>query len=123
MCINCNIPLPVNVKIIEKYNLPYGCIMTNRELAEICNPRILGGGLTALLSGGVPDTYFAMGLDEINYTTFQNYDWILEKIIETKYGKIRCGIIIKKENDYILQNNETNLNILDKIYNKWYIDF
>ena len=43
MCINCNIPLPVAMDIIAKYDLPFGCIMTNRELANICNPLIRGG--------------------------------------------------------------------------------
>jgi hypothetical protein len=124
MCINCNIPLPVAMDIIVKYDLPFGCIMTNRELANICNPLIRGGGLAALMSGDVPDNYFDKGLDDINYTTLQNYDWILEKIEDTKWGKIRCGKIVKKDvcEEELQNEKKTSIEILDEICKVWYKD-
>jgi len=122
MCINCNIPLPVAMEIIQKYNLPDGCIMTNRELAKICNPRLPGDSIAILMlmSTDVPNDFFYPGLDYINYTTLQNYEWILEKIIDTKWGEVRCGRIIEKEenNDDICEN--TPGEILNEIYKKWY---
>jgi len=100
MCINCNIPLPVSIDIIEKYDLPVGCIMTNRELADIYNIemylRIGGDNFQNWWRTDVPDSYFEIGLEKINYTTLKEYEWILEKIVDTKYGKIRCGKIVKK---------------------------
>ena len=69
---------------------------------------------------------FEIGLDDINYTTLQNYEWILEKIVDNKWGKIRCGKIVKKntckEEEFQSEKKKTPLEILDEICKVWYKD-
>jgi hypothetical protein len=60
-CINCNIPLPVAQIYIKKYGLPPDAIMSDRELADMANPLIPGGGLLALVSGSSPEDALNLG--------------------------------------------------------------
>lgn len=115
MCINCNIPLPVALNIIAEYGLPLNSIMSNRQLANIINPRVPGGGLKALMSGDVSDSAFDPSYETYNYETIHLYDWVLEENVETKHGNIKTGRIIPRSIEYIPDKPNPGEE-LDRIY-------
>jgi hypothetical protein len=114
MCINCNIPLPVASSYIQKYGLPSGALMSDRELADIVNPFIPGGGLLALVSGDAPKDAFEPGLDTYNFTTIHKYSWVLDGVRSTKYGDVRYGRILPRGGK--LPENPSPPHELDRIW-------
>jgi hypothetical protein len=102
---------------------PKGAVMSNRELAEILNPTISGGGLRALVSGSVGDDLFAGGIHKYNFTTICHYDWVPTGVTLTADGHlVRIGYIRNRKSFEATDVSVNGIDDLKRIQKQWYVN-